>query len=135
MSVLRKHREAIKWTMNDIKGISPAVLQHIIHLNDDATPKRDPQRRLNPFMQDVVRIEIFKLLDSGIIYLISDSSWVSHVHAVLKKVGFIVVENENKELIQTRLPTKIHVCIDYRKLNATTRKDHFSLSFIDQMLE
>ena len=57
------------------------------------------------------------------------------VHAVPKKSGFTVVENENKELVQTRLPTKIRVCIDYRKLNAATRKDHFLLPFIDQMLE
>ena len=54
MFVLRKHREAIGWTMNNIKGISPAIVQHRIHLNDDATPKRDPQRKLNPFMQDAV---------------------------------------------------------------------------------
>jgi len=74
---LGKHREAIEWIMNDIKGISPAIVQHRIHLNDDATPKRDPQRRLNPFMQDVVRIKILKLLDNGIIYPISDSQWVS----------------------------------------------------------
>ena len=46
-----------------------------------------------------------------------------------------MVENENKELVQTRLSTKIRVCIDYRKLNAATRKDHFLLPFIDQMLE
>ena len=120
--------------MTDIKGLSPTIVQHHIHLNEDATPKRDPQRRLNPIMQEAVHAEIVKLLDNGIIYPISDSQWVSPVHAVPKKSGFTVVENENKELVQTRLPTKIRVCIDYRKLNAATRKDHF-LSFIDQMLE
>jgi len=76
-----------------------------------------------------------KLLDNGIIYPISDSQWLSPVHAVLKKSGFTVVESENKELVQTQLPTKIRVCIDYRKFNAATRKDHFSLPFIDQMLK
>jgi len=76
-----------------------------------------------------------KLLDNGIIYLIPDSLWVSPVHAVLKKTGFTVVENDKKELVQTRLPTKIRVCIDYRKLKAATCKDHFPLPFINQMLE
>ena len=86
-------------------------------------------------MQETVKAKILKLLDNGIIYPISDSQWVSPIHAVPKKVGFTVLENEQKELVQARLPTKVRVCIDYRKLNATTRKDHFPLSFIDQMLE
>jgi len=86
-------------------------------------------------MQEVVRTEIVKLLDYGIIYPISDSQWVSSVHIVPKKAGFTMVENDKKELVQTRLPTKIRVCIDYRKLKAATCKDHFPLPFINQMLE
>ena len=86
-------------------------------------------------MQEVFRAEIVKLLDNGIIYAISDSQLVSPVHVVLKKAGFTVVENDKKELVQTRLPTKIRLCVDYRKLNAATCKDHFPLLFIDQMLE
>ena len=80
--VLRENREAIGWTMADIKGISPSIAQHQIHLTEDAKPKRDPQRRLNPIMQEAVRAEILKLLDNGIIYPISDSQWVSPVHAL-----------------------------------------------------
>ena len=81
--------------MTNIKGLSPTIVQHRIHLNENVTPKRDLQRRLNPIMQEAVHAEIVKLLDNGIIYPISDSQWVSHVHAVLKKSGFI------KELVQT----------------------------------
>ena len=66
--VLRKHKEDIGWTMTNIKGLSLAIVQHHIHLNEEATPKRDLQRRLNPIMQEVVHAEIVKLLDNGIIY-------------------------------------------------------------------
>ena len=70
-----------------------------------------------------MKIKVLKLLDNGIIYPIFDNQYVNPVDAVPKKTGFTVVENEQKELVQTRLPTKIRVCIDYRKLNAATRKD------------
>jgi len=93
--------------MTDIKGLSPAIIQHRIHLNKKVTPKKDPQRRLNRIMQEAVHAEIVKLLDNGIIYPIFYSQWVSPVHAVPKKSDFTMVENENKELVQTRLPTKI----------------------------
>ena len=73
MSILKRHREAIGWTMKDIKGISPAIVQHRIHLTDEAIPRRDPQRRLNLLMQESVKAEILKLLDNGIIYPISDN--------------------------------------------------------------
>nr|GEW51460.1 reverse transcriptase domain-containing protein [Tanacetum cinerariifolium] len=79
--------------------------------------------------------EVEKLLDAGLIYSISNSPWVSPVHCVPKKGGFTVVENEENELIPTRLVAGWRVCIDYRKLNEATHKDHFPLPFMDQMLE
>ncbi|GJX23704.1 reverse transcriptase domain-containing protein [Tanacetum coccineum] len=79
--------------------------------------------------------EVLKLLDAGMIYPISDSPWVSPVHCVPKKGGITVVANEENELIPTRLVTGWRVCIDYRKLNDATRKDHFPLPFMDQMIE
>ncbi|XP_022850236.1 uncharacterized protein LOC111372235 [Olea europaea var. sylvestris] len=86
-------------------------------------------------MKEVVRAEVIKWLDAGIIYPISDSAWVSPVQVVPKKGGVTVAENEDNELIPTRPVTGWRVCIDYRKLNKATRKGHFPLPFIDQMLE
>ncbi|KAD4180181.1 hypothetical protein E3N88_28772 [Mikania micrantha] len=86
-------------------------------------------------MGEVVRKEVLRLLDARLIYPISDSPWVSPVHVVLKKGGMIVVVKEKKEIVPTRTIIGCRVCIDYRKLNDATRKDHFSLPFIDQMLE
>jgi len=98
LGVLKENKEAIGWTMADIKGINLSIVQHRIQLIEEAKPKRDPQRRLNPIMQEVVRAEILKLLDNGIIYPIFDSKWVSPVHAVPKKADFTVVENDQKNL-------------------------------------
>ncbi|RVX06325.1 Retrovirus-related Pol polyprotein from transposon 412 [Vitis vinifera] len=82
-----------------------------------------------------VRAEVLKLLQVGIIYPISDSPWVSPTQVVPKKSGITVVQNEKGEEVTTRLTSGWRVCIDYRKLNAVTRKDHFPLPFIDQVLE
>ncbi|XP_063939802.1 uncharacterized protein LOC135148489 [Daucus carota subsp. sativus] len=135
LGILRKHKGAIGWSISDIKGISPAIVQHRIHLVEDAKPVREPQRRLNPPMMEVVKKEILKCLDNGIIYPISDSKWVSPVHVVPKKSGITLVTNENNEQVPTRVQSGWRMCIDFRKLNAVTRKDHFPLPFIDQMLE
>ncbi|XP_042991370.1 uncharacterized protein LOC122318232, partial [Carya illinoinensis] len=102
---------------------------------DNSKPSREMQRRLNPNMKEVVRAEVLKLLDIGIIYPISDSKWVSPTQVVPKKSGVIVVKNANNELIPTRVTTGWRMCIDYRKLNSVTRKDHFPLPFMDQIIE
>ena len=86
-------------------------------------------------MKDVVRTEVLKLLAAGIIYPIADSKWVSPVHCVPKKGGMTIVPNDKNELIPQRTVIGYRMCIDYRKLNKATRKDHYPLPFIDQMLE
>ncbi|KAL4272518.1 hypothetical protein GQ457_13G017520 [Hibiscus cannabinus] len=134
IATLRKHKEALGWTIADIKGISPTICMHKILLDDDHKPTVDAQRRLNQAMKDVVRKEILKWRDAGIIYPISDSEWVSPVQCVPKKGGITVISNEKNELIPTRTVTDWWVCMDYRKLNKAIRKDHFPLPFFDQML-
>nr|GFA13089.1 reverse transcriptase domain-containing protein [Tanacetum cinerariifolium] len=84
-------------------------------------------------LSDIQEVEI--LLDAGLIYPISDSPWVNPVHCVPKKGSFTIVENDENELILTRLVIGWRVCIDYQKLNEATRKDHFPLPFMDSMLE
>ncbi|CAN6718908.1 unnamed protein product [Malus baccata var. baccata] len=133
--VLKEFKSALGWTLADIKGISPTTCMHHIFLEEGAKPTREAQRRLNPPMMEVVKNEIIKLLDCGVIYPISDSRWVSPIQCVPKKSGVTVVENAENELVPTRIQTGWRVCIDYRKLNATTRKDHFPLPFLDQMFE
>jgi hypothetical protein len=92
---------------------------HRIHMEDNAKPSREAQRRLNPTMKNVVMAEVVKLLDAGIIYPISDSKWVSPIQVVPKKSGITVVENSVGELIPQRTTTGWRVCIDYRKLNSS----------------
>ncbi|WZY72287.1 hypothetical protein YC2023_004527 [Brassica napus] len=135
LNKLHKYRKAIRYSLDDIPGISSDLCMHRIHLEDDAKTSVEQQRSLNPNLKEVVKKEIIKLLDAGVIYPISDSKWVSPVHVVPKKGGITVVKNENDELIPTRTITGHQMCIDYRKLNAATRKDHFPLPFIGQMLE
>nr|KYP31466.1 Transposon Ty3-G Gag-Pol polyprotein [Cajanus cajan] len=135
LHVLKKHKKAIDWTLADIPNISPSTCMHRILLEDGAKPVRQPQMRLNPVILDVVKKEVTKLLQAGIIYPISDSQWVSPVHVVPKKTSLTIVKNERDELIPTRVQNSWRVCIDYRRLNQATRKDHFMLPFIDQMLE
>ena len=135
LGILRKCKQAIGWQISYLKGIIPLVCTHHIYMEEEAKPVRQPQRRLNPHMQEVVRAEVLKLLQADIIYPISDSPWVSPTHVVPKKSGVTIVQNEKGEDMPTRLTTGWRVCIDYRRLNAVTRNDHFPLPFIDKLLE
>ncbi|XP_072088317.1 uncharacterized protein [Arachis hypogaea] len=135
IEVLRKHKKVIGWSLGDIMGIDPHMCMHRIFLQEGARPVRQPQRRLNPTILDVVKKEVTKLLDAGIIYLISDSECVSPVQVVPKKLGITAVKKEDGDVVTTRVQNSWRVCISYRRLNAKTRKDHYPLPFIDQMLD
>ncbi|XP_075107121.1 uncharacterized protein LOC142180095 [Nicotiana tabacum] len=135
LRVLREHKRAIGWTMSDIKDISPAFCMHKILMEEGHKPSMEHQCRLNPIMKEVVRKDVIKWLDVGVVFPISDNKWVNPAQCVPKNGGMTVVVNEQNELIPTRVVTGWKICIVYMKLNNATRKDHFPLPFIDQMLD
>lgn len=104
-------------------------------MEDSNKPSIKHQRRLNPAMKEVVRVEVLKLLKVEIIFAISGNAWVSPIQVVLKKDRLTVVENDNNELIPTRTVNGWRMCIDCKKLNKVAKKDHFPLLLIDQMLD
>ena len=117
LQLLQKHQDAFAWEYMDMKGLDPALCTHRIYISPDCKPVRQPQRRINPALRDIVKNELQKLLNVGFRYPISDSQWVSPLVIVPMKGG------------------KWRVCIDYRELNAATKKDHFTLPFVNQVLD
>ncbi|GJZ21823.1 reverse transcriptase domain-containing protein [Tanacetum coccineum] len=105
LKVLKSHKRAIAWKISDIKGIDPQFCTHKILMEDDSKLAIQHQRRVNLKIHEVIKKEVIKLLDAGLIYPISDSPWVSPVHCVPKKGGITVIENDDNELIPTRLVT------------------------------
>jgi hypothetical protein len=93
------------------------------------------QQWLNNAMREVVKKEVLKLLKVGAINPVSDSEWVNPVQVVPKNGGMTVIRNDKNELIPQQTITSWRMCIDYRKLNKATRKYHFLVPFIDEMLE
>nr|GEU36002.1 reverse transcriptase domain-containing protein [Tanacetum cinerariifolium] len=105
IKVLKSYKCSIAWKLFDIKGINPEFFTHKILMKDDFEPAVQHQRRVNPKIHNVIKKKVLKLLDAELIYPIFDSPWVSRVHCASKKGGFTVVENEENELISTRLVT------------------------------
>ncbi|RDX68463.1 Retrovirus-related Pol polyprotein from transposon 17.6, partial [Mucuna pruriens] len=129
LEILRQHKKAIRWKLSDLPGINPSIYMHRILMEEEIKPIRKQQRRLNSTILDVVKKEVTKLLAAGIIYPILDNQWVSSVQVMT------ITKNQQDELVPMRIQNSWRVCIDYRRLNQATRKDHFPLPFIDQVLE
>nr|GFC55460.1 reverse transcriptase domain-containing protein [Tanacetum cinerariifolium] len=95
LKVPKSQKQAIAWKLTDIKGIGPEFCSHKILL----------AKVYNLKIHDIIKKEVEKLLDAGLIYPISDSPWVSPIHCVPKKGGMTVVTNDENELVPTRLVT------------------------------
>jgi hypothetical protein len=105
LNLLKKRRKVIGYSINDLKGLNLAFCTHPIPMEDQCKPIVDHQRRLTHAMREVVKKEVIKLLDAGIIYPVLHSEWVSPVHYVPKQGGLTVVKNEKNELIPQRTAT------------------------------
>nr|GEU51031.1 hypothetical protein [Tanacetum cinerariifolium] len=105
LKVLKSHKRVIAWKITDIKGIDPRFCSHKILMEEDYKFAVQSQRRVNPKIHEVIKKEVIKFLDAGMIYPISDSPWVSPIHYVPKKGGITIVKNENNKLIPTGLVT------------------------------
>jgi hypothetical protein len=117
IQTLSKYQQAFASEYSDMKGIDPQLCTHHIYIEKDSRPIRQPQRRLNPHLRDIVKEELKNLLDADFIYPILDSRWVSPLVIVPKKNG------------------KWRICVDYMEINKVTQKYHFPLPFIDQVLD
>ena len=62
LHLLKMNKQALGWKISDLKGINPTICTHHIYLEEESKDVKQPQRRLNPHMQEVVRIEVLKLL-------------------------------------------------------------------------
>ncbi|XP_076897061.1 uncharacterized protein LOC143550262 [Bidens hawaiensis] len=102
LKVLVANKEAIGWTIADLKGISPSIVMRKILIDPNVKPAHDAQRRLNPKMREVVKKEVLKWVDAGIIFAILDSTWVSPTQTVLKKAGIQVVKDDSGNEVTTR---------------------------------
>ena len=113
VKLLKAQSGAFAWIYTDMKDIHPDTCIHHIYTQENIRPVRQPQRRMNPALKDIVKDELQKLLDAYFIYPISDSKWVSPLVIFPKKGG------------------KWRICVDFRELNKATLRDYFPLPFID----
>ena len=117
IQMIENHSSSYAWEYTDMKGIDPKTCMHHIYIQENTKPVRQPQRRKNPNLKEIIKEELQKSLNVNFIHLISNSQWVSPLVIVPKKNG------------------KWRVCIDYRELNKSTLNDNFLLPFIDQVLD
>ena len=113
----KEYKDCFAWSCDDMKGVPPEVVQHTIPIRDDAKPVQQRPYDMNPKYETIVKEEIDKLLDAGFIYEIEHTEWVSPIVIVTKKNG------------------KIRVCVDLKKVNAATVRDHYPLRFTEHVLE
>lgn len=125
LDVLRNYPTTLGYNISDLKGSSPSMCMQRIMLEEDSKTSKEHKRRINLIMSDVVKREVLKILEAGIIYPISDSKWVSQVHVIPKKGGVTEVKNYKGEAVAKRVETGWRMCIDYKKIEQSHPKRSF----------
>ncbi len=114
--LVKEFKDVFAWTYKDLKGIPLELAQHIIELDDTITLAHQAKYKLNPNYVTTIKQDNDKLLTIGFIQSIEESTWLSPIVVMPKKNG------------------KLKICIDFKKLNAATKKDPYPLPFIDEVL-
>ncbi|GJV78584.1 reverse transcriptase domain-containing protein [Tanacetum coccineum] len=123
INVLKNRKQAIAWKLSDIRSIDPEFCSHKILLEDDYEPSVQHQRRVNPKIHDVIKKEVEKLLNAGLIYPISDSPWVSPVHCVLKKGASSSDNRQRNQEVLSDMLDSIEPSISYNNLESLKKVD------------
>jgi hypothetical protein len=131
ITILEKHTAVFDYSLQDLKGISPTLCTHCIPIDPSKTPSREPQRRLNNAMREVVKKEVLKLLHAGLIYPCHIASGLGLFKLCLRKEAWSSLITTKMSLSLNK-PSRDVGCVYYHKLNAATKKDHFPLPFIDE---
>ena len=117
ISMLKKYKDVFAWSYQDLKGVDLAICQHTIPMREDAKPSKQRPYTYNENFANKIKEEIDKLLDAEFIYEIEHTEWVSPIVVVPKKNG------------------KLRVCVNLKKVNAATVRDHYPLPITDHVLE
>jgi ribonuclease HI len=115
--LLREFVVVFAWTYEDLKTYDTFVIEHKIPLKKEAKPFRQKLRQINPMLLPVMEKEVKKLLDAQIIVPLRYSEWVANLVPVRKKSG------------------EIRLCVDFRNLNRSSRKDNYPLPKMEHILQ
>ncbi|MCO5596794.1 hypothetical protein L7F22_050864 [Adiantum nelumboides] len=117
IATLKQYKDVFAWSYKDLKGVDPSICQHTIPFKSDAKPSRQRPYTYNETFARKIKEEIDKLKEAEFIYEIEHTDWVSPIVVVLKKNG------------------KLRVCVNLKKVNATTIGDNYPLSITDHVIE
>ena len=117
IELFHEYQDIFAWGHEDLKGIPSTLAEHTIHLVPNATPVQQRRYRMNPNYAERVKAELDKLLKAKFISPVDAAPWLSPMVIIPKKNG------------------TLRICVDFRKLNAATKKDHYPLPYMEEIID